>query len=103
MTACTSACTGGTSSGASTISIRPGEIIDEGVERQDRQHRLRGLGAGQVVHAQKLAPDRVAGDLIGREIRIRDHQNIAVPHGAQRVQNLGVQPGIDTLEHMVLP
>ena len=47
--------------------------------------------------------DRRAGDRVGREVRVRHDEHVAVAHGPQAAQHLRVQPMVDPLEHLVLP
>ena len=36
---------------------------------------------------------------VGREVGVGDDQIVAVAHGAQRIEHVGVEQRIDTLEH----
>ena len=54
------------------------EVVDEGVERQDGENCVDGFGASQVLHPEEIAVDGGPRHLVGGEVRVRDHQRIAL-------------------------
>ena len=72
--------------------------LDEIVERQHRQHGFEGAG-----RAHAVDPEQAPGHVNPREIRIDDRELVAVPHAAQRVQQIGMKKRVDPFEHGGLP
>ncbi len=72
--------------------------VDEVVERQHRQHRFERPG-----RADPVQPDHAPAHAGRRKIGIDDRQLVAMPHGAQHVQQIGMKQRVDPLEHDGLP
>ncbi len=94
MAACTSACTGGRRGVAHDLHPA-GEVVDKGVEREEREDRLGRLRGGEVFHAQEAAGTSLLGDAVGGKVGVRDHQHVAVTHGAQDVEHVGVEAVVE--------
>ena len=60
-------------------------------------------GAGRIVEAEELSDDRLPGDGVGGEIGVGDNQIVAMPHGAECPQDIGVQHRIDRFQHSLSP
>ena len=72
---------------------------NEGVKRQHRQHgpcRARGRHA---IKAQRLSVDGFLGDRMNGEVAVDDSQRVAMTHGGQNVEKIGIEQRIDSLEH----
>ena len=61
-------------------------------------HRLVG-GMTERGYAQEFAEHRMAGNRIRRKVGIGNHQRIAMAHGAQDVEHIGVKCRVEILEH----
>jgi hypothetical protein len=76
-------------------------MLDEAVERHDREDRASGAGRRHIVDAEQLAEHGLARHRVGREIRVADDDVIAMAHGAQRIQHIGIEGRIDRFEHVM--
>ena len=77
-----------------------GGVVDEAVERVDREHRLRHPRQ-RGVDAEEEAEGGLARHGLGREVGVAQDEVVAVAHGAQRLQHVGVQERVDPLEHSI--
>ena len=78
-------------------------VVDEAVERIERQHRPRHPRRGRV-DAQQPAERGLPRHRVGREVGVAEDQVVAVAHRAQRAEHLGVQQGTSPLSmNAVLP
>src|SRR5882672_3072647 len=69
-------------------------MLDEAVQRQNRQNCAdcpRGIDS---IHPQQVSEHRLSRNRISGEIRVGDDEFIAVTHGPQRGQDVGVQEWI---------
>ena len=78
-------------------------LLDESVEGHDGKDGLCGPARCRIVEPEKFPDDRLPGHGVGREIRVRDDQIVAVAHRPQSVENVGVEKWIDALQHAVFP
>src|SRR5215207_7905573 len=74
-------------------------LVDEGVERHDRQYGASRAGSGNTIQPDEAAQHGMARDRIGGEIRVADDKIIAMAHGAKRVEQIGGEDGIKRFEH----
>ena len=65
----------------------------------DRQSLTKTLAEHDDVDAQKLAQHSPARHRISRKIRIADDDVIAMPHGAQGTEHIGIESRIDRFQH----
>ena len=70
------------------------------VERVDREHRLRHPRQ-RGIDVEEEAERGLARDGVGREVGVAQDEVVAVAHGAQRLQQVGVQQRVDPLEHSI--
>jgi len=65
--------------------------------------RIARTAWGEVVHADQPAMGGLARDCFGREVRVADDDVVAMPHGPQHIQHIGVQRRIDSVQQSFLP
>ena len=68
-----------------------GGVIDERVERHDRENGTRGSRRGHSVNAQQPAEPCLARNGIPRKIGIAYDQTVAVAHSSQSVEYIRIQ------------
>src|SRR5688572_19878185 len=76
-----------------------GGLIDEGVERHDRQNSAGGAGCADASEMEQFSEHGAAGSRIGGEIGVADHDFVSMAHGAQSKEDFGVQNRIDRFQH----
>jgi hypothetical protein len=92
MIAWNSAQIAGTASGSSTTCMRAQGSVHEVVERQDREHGLERPGCAHAIDSHH-APAHGRG----REVGVDDHQPVAGPHGAEHVEQGGIEQRVQAL------
>ena len=78
-------------------------MVDEGIERKDREDRAGGAARADAVDAQEPFQHGLPRHRIGGEIRIADDEIVAMTHGAQSVEDIGVEQRIDRFQQELLP
>ena len=77
-----------------------GRMVDEAVERHHREDRADGFCRRRVVDPEQAAKLGFARHRVGGEVGIGDHKVVAMAHGAQRVEHIGIQQWIDIFKHL---
>ena len=78
-------------------------MVDEAVERHHREDRADGFRCRRVVDPEQAAELGFTRHRVGGEVRVGDHQVVAMAHGAQRVEYIRIQQWIDIFKHLKAP